>query len=362
MRSRFALCWLALLVVVGCGQNDQPVAQPADATIIDPGDGAQLVLPRSFDVELVASGLIGPTALAWGPDDALYIAQLGGGENAGEGQIVTLDAAGQRRVALDNLLKPTGLAWRDGELFIAAGRDVLRSRFGADGTLAEPETIVRDLPFNGRSEGNITVLDDRRVLYEASGAIGDDGSGKLWTIDGDGPPQELARGLKNAYAHAIDRAGRIWTTEIGDDAMDASAPPEEINLISSGSDFGWPRCYADRIPARNRGGNAAICDQTQPPVVTFPAHSTPTGLDFWDDPSLPEDYRAALFVALWNGAPPHIALVRIEENGDRMTGQAEPFIIGLLRPIDVLDDGRGGLLVLDHQRGSVYRIRFDGEK
>jgi glucose/arabinose dehydrogenase len=357
MRSRFALLWATvLLVTIGCGGSEQPTAQPVNATRVDPGDGAQLLLPRSFDVELLAGGLNGPTALARGPDNALYIAQLGGGENAGEGQIIVLDAAGQGRMVLDNLLKPTGLAWGGDELWIAAGRDVLRSRFGADGTFAAPETIVRDLPFNGRSEGHITALNDGRMLYIASGAIGNDGSGKLWTIAGDQPPQELARGLKNAYAHTVDRQGRLWATEIGDDTMDGVAPPEEINLITPGSDGGWPRCYADRIPANNRGGTATFCDQTEPPVVTFPPHSTPTGLAVWDHPALPVAYRDALFVALWNGAPPQIAVVAIEENGDRITGQAEPFITGLLRPIDVLADQRGGLLVLDHQRGSLYRV------
>jgi glucose/arabinose dehydrogenase len=48
--------------------------------------------------------------------------------------------------------------------------------------------------------------------------------------------------------------------------------------------------------------------------------------------------------------------VRLDASGERITGTAEPFIDGLERPIALLPDPRGGLLVVDDTAGIVYRV------
>jgi glucose/arabinose dehydrogenase len=201
---RCSLVLLGTLLLAACGGS--PVAStsaPAPA----------LTLPDSFHAEVYAEGLNRPTALAFGPDGALYLTQLNGGENESVGQVVRIAQPGAApQPVLDNLTKPTGLVWREDTLWLVTGRDILRTRLGADGRLAEVETVVRDLPYNGRSNGQITLLPDERLLFTASGSTRRPDSGTLLTLDPDTEtqPQVLATGLKNAYAHTIDPAsGRI---------------------------------------------------------------------------------------------------------------------------------------------------------
>lgn len=355
----WAVLWLVLALLAGCGTDRAARGGQSadDRTAAAPGP----TLPAGFHAEIIARGLRSPTALAWGPDQRLYISQLGGGENAGVGQVLMLERDGATpTVLLEGLFKPTGLVWRERELFIVAGRDVLRAQLDSAGRLSAPQPIVRDLPYNTRSEGQIALLPDGRLLFESSGELRADQSGRLLTSDGDQPPQVLATGLKNAYDYALDpQTGRLFTTEIGDDPVDGRAPPEEINLVEPGADYGWPRCYEMQLPVRSRGADQQQCAATRPPLITFPPHSTPTGLTFYAGADFPPAYRDVLYVALWNGAPPQVVRVALDEQGGQLRGTATPFIDGLRQPIDLLTDPSGGLLVLDHGSGLLYRIHSD---
>lgn len=349
---------LAALLTACAGDRDAATRTPPSQSA---ADGSGLRLPAGFRVEVYARGLRSPTALAWGPDGRLYLTQLSGRENGGDGQIVALAGAGATpSVLLDGLFKPTGLAWRERDLFVTAGRDVLRTRLDDQGRLSPPETLVRDLPYNTRSEGQIALLPDSRLLFESSGELRDRESGRLLTLTPGAPPETLATGLKNAYASTIDpRSGRLFVTEIGDDPVNGAAPPDEINLIEPGADYGWPRCYGAQLAARNHSGDPEQCARTRPPIVELPPHSTPTGLVFYDGADFPPEYRNALYVALWNGAPPRVLRVTLTERDGQLVGQTAPFIDGLARPIALLPDPAGGLLVLDHEAGLIYRVLSD---
>ncbi len=318
-----------------------------------------LTLPEGYSASLVASGLRGPTQMILGPDGRLWLAQLGGAENAGAGQVLALSSGtGEREVLLDNLFKPTGIALLDGYLWIASGRDLLRAPLAAGGGVGALETVLRDLPFNGRSNGTLTVTPEGGLLFETSGRRQGDaaqpGSGVLWRLKPTDPanPQPLATGLKGAYAHAFDSAGRLFTTEIGDDSVNAQAPPDELNLVVEGADYGWPRCYGNQRPALNYGGTPEICRRSRAPLVTFAPHTTPTGLMA----SPFED--GVLLVALWG--PVDAGVVRVAYSVDGVeeedaVGEIETFISGLQNPQHLLATPEG-LLVSDFGRGMIYRV------
>ncbi|NJK79517.1 MAG: glucose sorbosone dehydrogenase [Chloroflexaceae bacterium] len=336
--------------------DEPPPTEPAATLAAAP----ELELPDGFQASIYAAGLVGPSAMAFGPDGALYITQLGGGENAGAGQIARVAQPGAApEILLEDLFKPTGLVWRGDTLWIVAGRDILRTSMDDNTMLAPPETVLTDLPYNGRSNGQITLLPDNRLIFEASGSVRNPDSGVLLVLDPEtsNTPAVLASGLKGAYDHAVDPAtGTIYTVEIGDDRMNGQAPPEEINVIEAGADYGWPVCYADQQPARDRGGTPERCATTAPPLVLFEPGATMTGLEYYTGADFPPDYRNVLYTALWNGDPPHVARVMLSEAAGRIAGSAEPFVQGLGRPMDVLTDPTGGLLVLDYERGTVYRV------
>lgn len=348
--------WTAvLLLLVGCGAE-----QTTTAVLPTQANETPLILPKGFTATVAASGLSRPTQMIWGPDGRLWVAQLFEGEGDESGQIVTVDmTTGEQEVLLESLNKPTGLAVLDNALWIATEDELLRIELDSDFRPQTPQVILTDMPNNGRSNGTLTVTPDGQLLYETSGRRSGNeasaGSGTLWQLDPAQPdnPAVLATGLKNAYAHVFDGNGRLWITEIGDGAVTganfAGQPPEELNLVVAGADYGWPRCFGTQEPALNREGTAEFCAQTEPPVTLFPPQHTPTSLAVapWDD--------TVLLVALWVGG--EVTAVQLEEGRDgRFTGTNTPFLTGIANPQHLLPTPEGALLISDHSTGIIYRI------
>lgn len=243
-------------------------------------------------------------------------------------------------------------------MWIAGSRDLLQAPLGVDGRPGPPQIFLHDLPFNGRSNGTLTVTPTDHLLYETSGAREDDsggsqaapGSATLWELDPAdlGHPHPLATGLKGAYAHAYDRLGRLWTTEIADDPVNGGAPPDELNLVTPGADFGWPRCFGAGEPALDYGGTAQLCAATVPAAAIFPAGATPVGITGapWADD--------VLLVSLWMRGE----VVQVQIRGDRggTKGVVAPFVQGLANPQHLLARPDGSVWAGDFGRGVIYRI------
>lgn len=330
----------------------EPAATPTRQT-------AGLTLPPGYEATIVAQGLRGPTQMILGPEEGtLWLAQLAGGESEGQGQIVSLNlSSGEQEMLLAGLFKPTGLALLDQALWIAAGRDLLRVPLSEPGRLGEIETVLSDLPFNGRSEGTLTVSPAGHLIFETSGRRqGNEaarGSGQLWELDPADPtnPQPLAGGLKGAYAHTFDAAGRLWLTDIQDDPVNNEVPPDELNLWQAGADFGWPACFGDQQPALNYGGTVESCRATRSPVALFPPRSTPVSL-------VASPWEAdTLLVALWGPTEPAVVRVGLTFSGDNASAQVMPFLTGLQNPQHLLTLPDGSLLVSDFRTDLIYQIR-----
>jgi glucose/arabinose dehydrogenase len=330
-------------------------ALSATSTPEPPAQG--ITVPADYTISPAIEGLQGPTQMLNAPDGRLWVAHLNREENAGTGQLLALSLVdGSREVLLDGLLKPTGIALLGDALWIASGRDLLRAPLNESGLPAAPKVVLDELPFNGRSNGTLTATPSGTLLFETSGARDGnqaaEGSATLWELDPADPanPRPLATGLKGAYAHTVDFAGNVWTTEIGDDPVNGGPPPDELNLVVEGANFGWPQCFGARQPAENYGGTAEACAATRAPVVLFGPQTTPTSI-------VPSAWEAdTLYVALWGPTDPMVARVRFTMEGDNATASAEPFITGLQNPQSLLLANDGSLLVSDFTTGTIYRV------
>ena len=153
---------VALALLAGCAN---PLATPTPAPAPIAPRAAELDLPNGFTAELVADGLSGPTQMIAGPGDRLWVAQLNGGEDEGAGQILSVNPdTGGRRLQLGRLMKPTGIALHGGMIWIAAGRDLLAAPIGADDSIGPPDPVLTGLPFNGRSNGTLTVTPHGEIV------------------------------------------------------------------------------------------------------------------------------------------------------------------------------------------------------
>jgi glucose/arabinose dehydrogenase len=345
---------LAVLVAVTACARATPDERRA-RTVTEPA----VMAAGDLRAERVVADLAGPTQMVFGPDGRVWVAQLNGGEDDGRGQVLAVDLdGGERELLLDGLDKPTGIAWLDGSLWIATRDAVLRARGDPPG---EPEVVVAGLPSNGRSNGTLTPTPDGRLLYETSGRLRRNGgvverSGTLWELDPADPddPTVVATGFKNAYAHVFDGSGALWSTEIAE-PIGGAEPPDELNRIERGADYGWPACVGDRRPVESVGvaaedqpdvgGDPQRCEDTVAPVAEFGPGATATSVvvsPFDDD---------AFIVALWMAGE----VVSVAADG---SGEPTALVEGLARPQHLLTDGHT-LLVSDHARGTIHRITAD---
>ncbi len=339
-----------------------------------------IALPPGFAITVFAKGLNSPRMMALGPDGQLYVAERGAG------RIVRLPDRDQNgvsdnlEVVAQDLNSPSSLAfYRDGSLYVGETTRILRlSDPDAQGVFQHTETVIDDLPSGGHTTRTVLFSPDWSTLFVSIGSScnvcieEDSRRAAIMAYNPDGSNGRLfARGLRNAVGIAF-RPGtmELWASNNGRDLLGDNLPPETINLVNEGDDFGWPRCHSGRIVDPDFGKSGA-CDGVTKPVVEMQAHSAPLGLTFYTGQRFPEQYRGDLFVAFhgsWNRSiPTGYKIVRIPmENGT--PGAVQDFAVGWLpenskqwgRPVDVVTGSDGSLFVSDDGGGMIYRIFYTG--
>ena len=335
------------------------LAIAASACATDTPTGAEGVSPANgFDVAVVLTDLAQPTQFFVESSEppTIVIAEINGGENDTTGQVsrVTLPADGatitaNRTLLFNGLDKPTGVALFDDQIWVMQTTELTRGPISG----GELTTVIGDLPNNGRSQGTLTPTGPT-LLFDVSGnkrGKGDEtviteGSGRLFSV-GTTPDGydivEVASGFKHAYAHAIDGAGTLWTTEMTDGQFDGQPGTDEVVAVATGVDHGWPHCVDDNRPVVEFNGSAERCAGVPESLATLGVGATPTSIAVspWDP--------AELLVALWNKG--EVVAVRTD------APKTEPRVVlrGLRNPQHlVVDDGR--LLVSEFGTGRLLRV------
>ena len=334
MRGRPARSSAALgVIVVALGVGGSPA---------DP----DISVPDGFAVDELIDGLNQPTQIVIDGDDVL-IAQLNGGEDDGTGQVlrVSLEDPTQREVLFNDLLKPTGLALLDDELWVMEERTLSRGPVAG----GELEPVLADLPYNGRSEGTLTVSPEGQLLYNTSGTISGlgaaPGSATLWALTPGEDATPLATGFKNAYGRTFGSDGALWQAEMSDGGYDGEPAPDELVLVEPGDDFAWPLCIGDQQPVAFYGGTTEFCATTPRSHALFEPGATPTSVAEapWDD--------TVLLVALWVER----RVVAVPKAGEEQPVAYTDFLTGIERPQFLLADG-DRLLVVDHEGGRILAV------
>jgi glucose/arabinose dehydrogenase len=307
----------------------------------------ELRLEAGWTAERYATGLSRPTALAFGPDGRLYVAQE-------TGQIVVAGRNSTRpRVVARGFATPLGIAWSGTRLFVSS-RGRLDSLNLIGGRLRVRRTLVRGLPHGRHQQDNVVVGRDGR-LYLGNGSTcdvcteRDRRSATILSVRPNGRGLVVvARGLRNPYGLAFQPgAGRLYATVNGQDDL-GEEPAETLVHVRPNRNYGWPRCW----PSFARKRLVGSCAGVAPPAAYLEPRSGAGGIAFASE-------RVA-YIALWGqyfGRKHGRTLVRVELGDDgRAVGQ-RVFARGFVHPLAVLVDRAGSIYVSDWERGIVYRLR-----
>jgi glucose/arabinose dehydrogenase len=361
-------------------QDASPLAPHAGKMTATPASEipvGNLRLPPGFKVELWAAGMPGARAMVRGDSGKVYI-----GTRA-IGRVYELtDSGGTRtsRVVVDKLTQPSGVAYRNGSLYVMAIDKVLRF----DGIEANPNVAPVDmtaafkLPKEQHHNWKYIAFGPDGKLYVPFGApcnicepTEEYAQIRRYNPDGSGM-EVIARGVRNTQGfNWHPETKELWFTDHGRDWMGDDGPADELNRMTRvGLNFGFPYCHAQGIADRDFP-KAAACDGVTLPVQTMGPHAAAMGVHFYTGSMFPPEYKNALFVARkgsWNRTQKFgydVVVVRTDAQGNNPL--VRPFMTGFLDPISESFGGRptyflqlpdGSLLVSDEQLGAIYRISY----
>lgn len=338
-----------------------------------------LNVPKGFKVSVFVAGLKGPRFAAVGPDGVIYVSI------PREGKIVALpdkDSDGMADsivVFADELNRPHGLAFKGSELIVAEGGRVISLKDeNRDLKADSKKEISNDIPGGGGHWTRSVAVSPEGELFVSAGSScnvcieEDKRRAAVLSLSGSMAPI-YAMGLRNTVGLAFHPdTGELWGVDNGRDSLGDDIPPEELNKIIEGGDYGWPHCYGDRIPDPEYGTERR-CKDTIPPVVKMQAHSAPLGISFGKGLKFPEEYTAALFIGFhgsWDRSiPTGYKLVYVPFKKGRPSGGAIDFVTGWLadgdvwgRPVMPFVGKDGALYLTDDYAGAVYRITVEQEQ
>jgi glucose/arabinose dehydrogenase len=343
-------------------------------------DLARVHLPPGFAIDYFAERIPDARSLTLGANGTVFVGNRKGGKVYALVDGDRNGRADKRYIIADDLDTPNGIAFLNGDLFVATHRRILR--FAAiESHLAHPprpEVIVDHLPAPTHhgwrylaagpdgwlylSIGAPCNICDRGLPFAAIHRLRPDGSGmQVW-----------AEGVRNSIGITWSpQDGAMWFTDNGRDWLGDDAPPDELNRADqAGMHFGYPYRHGHTIVDPEYGERTPDRPLT-PPALELDAHVAALGLRFYTGTMFPDHYRGQLFIAeygSWNRSDPagyRIEVVTID--GNRATGH-RTFADGWLlpdgrkwgRPVDLLVMPDGALLVSDDMQGAVYRISWHG--
>lgn len=361
------------------------------AKLIESSQSPLKIIPN-FQLKIFAKNLNGPRVLVFDPAGNLVVSETGSGKVLAFNK----NNPNDKIVIAENLNKPHGLAFfcPDGgsakesacRLYVAETDKVSIYDYDPLTQTAANKKKIINLPTGGNHTTRTLLIKDNKLYISIGSSCNvclekDERRAKIFSANLDGSDfKEFAKGLRNSVFMAINpRDGKIWATEMGRDFLGDDLPPDEINIIEEGKNYGWPICYGKNIHDANFDKNTYIRNpclelfETQS-YIDIPAHSAPLGLAFWTaDKGAPKGYENDLFVAYhgsWNRTVPtgyKIVRYHLDEN-NKIISQ-ENFITDWLdnnqgtlgRPVGIAFSSNGIMYITDDKAGVIYQVEYKSE-
>lgn len=376
-------CAAVILFVsaTACSSQDRGASPTAPVDSASAALTGQLTAPDGFRVAYFARNLPGVRFMALGADGAVYASEPGSGKVVRVWDVNGDGMADSVATAVDGLDRPHGLAFHGGYLYIANTNGVVRVRLGSDGRATGSPEALNHFDGGGGHWTRTIVFGADSMMYVSIGSscnlcietIPERASVMRYDANGQNGVR-FASGLRNAVGMAVEPSTHaLWVSQNERDNLapdHQNLPPEEINILREGGDYGWPYCYTlhGAAVANPEYHDAARCAPTVPAALEMQAHSAPLGMTFLTAATqFPAEYRGDLLLAFhgsWDrDTPTGAKVVRVHvvnrapvSYDDFVTGWQRPDGSRWGRPVDVIVYRDGSVLVSDDQAGAIYRV------
>lgn len=338
--------------------------------------GAAESTQPGFTVEVFATGLEGPVALAFAPDGRLFVGERSGRIRIVDRGRVLTDSFADIQVhdffesGLLGLAVSPNFA-NDGYIYAFATvspeeQEIIRFKdaggFGQDWTI-----VKRSLPTGGAfhngggmkfgpdgmlyfSIGDNTHSENAQSFNTLAGKIsrirpdGETPSDNPFTTPTGAPQAIWALGFRNPFRFCFAPDGRLFSIDVGSDGLFRQ---EEINLVARGANHGWPI-----VEGFSSGSTSA--DAYTDPIYTYHEEgSAPCGIVYYSGTNFPPQYAGNLFHVEYTLE----RIYRVVLNGNNVVSH-ELFVDAEGGPVDLVQGPDGALYYCELIGGRVMRVRF----
>ena len=374
--------------------NKQPTTAQVQGNVFEPAlveatDGriAQLKVPAGFSIAKFADQLGKPRMLAVSASGDVYVTSR-------EAGTVTLlrdtnaDGKADQKQVVANIKGVHGITLYAGKMYLVSVKEVYRSDINADGTLAQPQQLISNLPDAGQHPNRTIGFGPDGLMYLTVGstcnacAEPNAENATILRANPDGTDRKIfASGLRNTIGFGWHpETKELYGFDHGIDWLGDDQQKEELNQIKQNAFYGWPYIYGDgnyNPHPRPMGDTtyAQILAKTTLPTVSYDAHAAPLGIVFYTagtgtGSGFPAEYQNDAFVTMrgsWNRTQPSgYKVVRAHFENSKPT-RIDDFVTGFLvdnnqsqfgRPVGIATLPDGSLLFSDDNNGVIYRVSY----
>ena len=289
-----------------------------------------------------------------------------------------------RTVFIANLNSPFGMTLVGNDFYVADTDKLLRFKYtdGATSISGAGEKVV-DLPggtLNHHWTKNVIASPDGKKLYVTVGSnsnVGENGMDQeqgraaIWEVDAaTGQHRIFASGLRNPNGMAWEpKTGKLWTAVNERDEIGSDLVPDYITSVKDGGFYGWPYSYyGQHVDVRVEPQNPELVAKAIAPDYAVGPHTASLGLSFADGSGLPAPFTTGALIGQhgsWNRKPHSgYKVVFVPFVDGKPSGQPIDLLSGFLnsdekamgRPVAVLPDHKGGVLVADDVGNKIWRV------
>ncbi len=295
------------------------------------------------------------------------------------------DGIAERRfVLLKDLHSPFGMAVIGGSLYVANTDAIVRYPY-ADGDtviVAAGATLVAlpAGPINHHWTKTLVASPDGSTLYVSVGSnsnVAEKGIGveaeraSIWAVNvASGSYRVYATGLRNAAGLAIEPStGAVWAAVNERDELGGDLVPDYMTAVREGGFYGWPYSYfGQHLDKRVKPQRPDLVANAIVPDYALGAHTASLGLTSSYGSTLGPKFAHGMFIGQhgsWNRKPAsgyRVIFVAFAEGKpvgapiDVLTGFLNAKGNAMGRPVGVVVDRRGALLVADDVGNTVWRV------